>query len=71
VRWLLGRVSFAYLNVVSHHFMSSAEIDTPLGRERLAACAFRVPIDDAMVPMCAVNALGVRERYYRGDAAPG
>ena len=52
------------LVIVSHHFMSPAELETPDGRERLAHCVFRVPLDGNLVSMCAVNALGGRERYY-------
>jgi MoaA/NifB/PqqE/SkfB family radical SAM enzyme len=59
-----------YFCIVSHHFMSAAEAVTPLGRERLSACAFRVPIDGRLEPMCAVNALGLRESFY-GAAAAG
>lgn len=55
-----------YFCIVSHHFMSASEIETPLGQERLAACAFRVPVGGRLEPMCAVNALGIRERYYAG-----
>ena len=54
-----------YFCIVSHHFMSAAEMKTAQGEERLAACAFRVPIDGHLEPMCAVNALGLRESYYR------
>jgi Radical SAM superfamily len=50
--------------VVSHHFMSAAELATPAGRDRLAACVFRVALDGAMVPMCQVNAGGVRDAVY-------
>ncbi len=57
-----------YFCVVSHHFMNAAELATPVGRERLAACAFRVPVDGRLESMCAVNALGLRETVYR-DAA--
>lgn len=60
-----GSVRLRYFCIVSHHFMSAAESATPVGRERLAACAFRVPIDGRLEPMCAVNALGLRERFYR------
>ena len=62
--WLLGRTQVHYLNIVSHHFMSRAEIETPLGQERIAACVFKVPINDSLVSMCEVNALGYREKYY-------
>jgi hypothetical protein len=54
-----------YLCIVSHHFMSAAEMKTGQGEERLAVCAFRVPINGRLEPMCAVNALGRREAYYR------
>jgi MoaA/NifB/PqqE/SkfB family radical SAM enzyme len=54
-----------YFCIVSHHFMSAAEMKTAQGEERLAACAFRVPINGRLEPMCAVNALGLREAYYR------
>lgn len=63
---LRRRTRLSYLNVVSHHFMSRDEIETPRGQERLGACAFRVPIGGDLVPMCAVNALGIREQHYRG-----
>jgi len=45
-----------------HRFMDEDELDTPRGRERLAACAFRVPVDGEMVPMCAFNGTGERAR---------
>lgn len=54
-----------YFCLVSHHFMSAAELATPAGRERLSACAFRVPVDGRLESMCAVNALGAREAVYR------
>jgi hypothetical protein len=60
-----------YFCIVSHHFMSAAETATPVGRERLAACAFRVPIGARLEPMCAVNALGLREAFYRVAPAGG
>lgn len=63
-RWLRGRARVHYLNLVSHHFMSKAEMATPLGQERLNLCIFQVPIGDKLVSMCEVNALGVRDRYY-------
>ena len=64
--WRLATRSVAVspLVIVSHHFMSRAELETPLGRERLAHCVFRVPIDGELVSMCEVNALGIRARYY-------
>ena len=42
--------------------MGAAEIDTELGRQRLAACVFRVPVDGEMVSMCEVNAGVLRKR---------
>jgi hypothetical protein len=54
-----------YFCLVSHHFMNAEETVTPLGQERLAVCAFRVPIKGVLQPMCAVNALGLREEFYR------
>lgn len=59
-----------YFCVVSHHFMSAADTQTELGRERLDACAFRVPIDGQLESMCAVNARGLRERFYRQATSP-
>ena len=46
--------------IVVHKFMSADELDTPLGRERLQACAFKVSVDGRMVSMCEVNATGLR-----------
>jgi hypothetical protein len=60
-----GTLRIRYFCIVSHHFMSAAEAVTPLGHERLSACAFRVSIDGRLEPMCAVNALGKREQFYR------
>ncbi len=59
-----GRATLRGLVVISHHFMSRAEAETPLGGERLGLCVFHVPIGDRLVSMCEVNALGVRDRYY-------
>lgn len=59
-----GRARVGSFTVTSHHFMSRRELDTPTGRERLAACVFRVPVGDELVPMCTVNATGLRQRLY-------
>lgn len=59
-----GSLKANYFCIVSHHFMSSGEMNTAQGQERLAACAFRVPINGRLESMCAVNALGLREAYY-------
>jgi hypothetical protein len=45
--------------------MTRDELSTPLGRERVASCAFRVPLGGSMVSMCEVNALGLRDRFYQ------
>jgi hypothetical protein len=44
--------------------MSPAEIETDVGRARLGACVFRVPYRGEMLPMCQVNAGGVRDAFY-------
>jgi hypothetical protein len=74
---LTGRVQVGSLTLTSHHFMSPDELDTELGRARLAACVFRLPHRGEMVPMCRMNAAGVRDAIYRelaaapeGEAAP-
>ena len=60
-----GSLNANYFCIVSHHFMSAGEMNTAQGQERLAACAFQVPINGRLESMCAVNALGLRETYYR------
>ncbi|MBK6422355.1 MAG: radical SAM protein [Gemmatimonadetes bacterium] len=73
-RLLRRRARLRSLVIVSHHFMSRAEVDTPRGRERLDLCVFHVPVHGRLVPMCEVNTMGVREAYYaelsrsRGEA---
>ena len=57
------------LLLVVHKFMSTAELQTPLGRERLAACTFKVPVDGEMVSMCEVNATDIR-RHLNARLAP-
>ncbi len=66
---LAGRLRVDGITLTSHHFMSPEELATDTGRERLAACVFRVPVDGEMVPMCRVNAGGVRESFYAGIPA--
>ncbi|HVT60904.1 MAG TPA: radical SAM protein [Thermoanaerobaculia bacterium] len=61
---LARRLRVDSLTLTSHHFMSPEELTTPLGRARLAACVFRLPDRGEMVPMCRMNAGGVRERIY-------
>ena len=62
--WALRTLRPRYFCVVSHHFMNAAELATDRGRERLANCVFRVPVNGRLEPMCAVNALGIREQVY-------
>ncbi len=62
---VLKRVRVGGLTLTSHHFMSPAELPTEAGRARLAACVFRLPVNGEMVPMCTVNAGGVREAFYK------
>ena len=65
VRKLLTReTQLQPLVLVSHHFMSRDEIESDAGRERLAHCVFRVPMNGRLVSMCEVNAMGLREQYY-------
>jgi hypothetical protein len=61
---LLGRVRVDGFTLTSHHFMSPEETTTEVGRERLEACVFRLPYKGEMVPMCRMNAAGVRETFY-------
>jgi hypothetical protein len=60
-----------YFCIVSHHFMSAAEMGTAQGQERLACCAFRVPINGRLESMCAVNASALRQTYYRQISQTG
>ncbi|HEX4962552.1 MAG TPA: radical SAM protein [Thermoanaerobaculia bacterium] len=61
---LTGRAHLGGFTLTSHHFMSPAEVRTEVGQARLAACVFRLPYQGEMVPMCRMNADGVRERFY-------
>ena len=66
-----GRLRLDGLTLTSHHFMSPQELQTPVGQDRLAACVFRLPYQGEMVPMCQMNADGVRERFYAEIMAGG
>lgn len=46
--------------IIVHNFMSKDELDTPVGRARLDACAFRLPVNGEMVPMCKMNGTDLR-----------
>ncbi len=61
---LLGRVRVDGVTLTSHHFMSPEELRTDVGQARSAACVFRLPHNGEMVPMCQMNAGGVREQVY-------
>lgn len=37
---------------------------TQRGRERLQARTFRVPVEGRMIPMCELNATGLRSKLY-------
>lgn len=63
--FLRARARVDSLLLVSHHFMSSGEVQTRLGHERLQNCVFHVPVGNELVPMCAANAAGDREEFYR------
>lgn len=65
-----GKVRFDGITLTSHHFMEASELTTDLGQARLAACVFRIPYNGEMVPMCQMNAGGVREQFYAGIAGP-
>ena len=63
------RPSLRPLLLVVHKFMDEAELSTPLGRERLEACVFKLPVDGRMVSMCELNASGLRREL--NEAAGG
>ncbi|MEO1235156.1 MAG: radical SAM protein [Planctomycetota bacterium] len=63
-RLATGRATLHPMTIVTHQFMSRAEIETPRGQERIRNCIFTVPIDGELVAMCEVNALGIRDRVY-------
>ena len=55
-----------YFCIVSHHFMSAAEMKTAQGEERLAVCAFRVPINEPpRADVRGKRAGSERRSYYR------
>lgn len=64
VAGLTGRARVDGLTLTSHHFMSPEELHTDTGQARLDACVFKLPYQGQMVPMCQMNAGGVRERLY-------
>lgn len=48
------------LAIIVHKFMSTEELDTPIGRERLDACVFKLPLEGRMVSMCELNGTELR-----------
>lgn len=68
-RVLTGTAQIDRLMIASHHFMSTAELATAEGRERLHHCAFMVPVNGELKSMCEVNATGLRDRVYADIAA--
>lgn len=54
-------ISVRPLIIVVHRFMGQAELGTPEGRERLAACVFKLPVSGDMVSMCEMNATSMRK----------
>ena len=62
---LRGRsLSIRPLALVVHKFMDADELQSEVGRERLQACTFRVPVNGEMLPMCELNATDLRARLY-------
>jgi len=55
------------LVVVVHRFMDATELGTEDGQARLAACAFKVPVQGRMVSMCELNATGLRAGLHPGS----
>ena len=53
------------LMVVVHRFMGAEELATELGRQRLEACVFKLPVDGRLVSMCEVNATQLRRQLNR------
>ncbi len=69
-RSLRGKTEIRRFTIVSHHFMSRSEIETPIGKSRLEQCVFRVPLPDGtLMSMCEFNACGHRAKFYQGLSA--
>ncbi len=60
-----GRTRLTSLVIVSHHFMSTAQLKTPAGEERLSHCVFHVHARGRTMSMCEANAMGGREAFYQ------
>lgn len=63
------RVSIRPLTIVVHSFMSAEESASSVGRQRRAACAFRVVAGERLVPMCEVNAKRSAFALERNDSS--
>lgn len=61
---ITGRTRLRSLVIVSHHFMSAAQLATPRGAERLSHCVFHVHAGGRAMSMCEANACGGREAFY-------
>lgn len=59
--------SIDQFTIVVHNFMSSHELTTPEGEERLQACNFKVPVDGRMVSMCELNGTDLRKELNIRD----
>ena len=57
-------LSLRPLAVVVQNFMSPEELESEVGKQRLAACTFKVPHDGEMIPMCQMNATELRSQLY-------
>ena len=53
--------------VIVHNFMSTHELETKEGQERLQACAFKVPVNGRMVSMCELNGTDMRKDKNEDD----
>ena len=62
---ITGSTKLHRLTLATHHFMSEEEAESPLGRQRIEHCVFKVADGEHMVSMCEFNALWGRERLYR------
>ncbi len=58
------------VTIASHHFMDLATLESDEGKEREAACVFRVPHKGELVSMCRMNAAGLREEQYAAQRDP-
>jgi len=61
---LRGKTRVDGITFTSHHFMEPEELKTDIGKARLDACVFRLPYKGEMIPMCQMNAGGVRDQFY-------